>query len=219
MFKTKFIIADDHPTFREGLRKILESTDEFECTGETGDGLDAISLVKELSPDITLVDIDMPGLSGIEVAKRILAFDRNLAVIVLSAYDYDSYVLSALKAGVRGYILKTIPPDELIEALHLIYSGKTVIGVSSKDKIKAVINHQADIVDTKNKANLFGDRELTVLNLLSKGLTNKEIANRLEISERTVQAHLVNVFKKTGTNSRTKAVLYALKGGWISLYD
>jgi len=218
MYKIKFIIADDHPTFREGLRKILESTDEFECVGETADGKEAIALVHDLKPDIILVDIDMPGLNGIEVAKRILSTDRNLAVVMLSAYDYDSYVLSTLQAGVRGYILKNIPPDELIQSLHLVYGGKMVLGVSSKDKIKTVINDRLDTIAIEDKHKFFGDRELNVLDLLGKGLTNKEIAAELDISERTVQAHLVSIFKKSGTNSRTQAVIYGLKGGWISLY-
>ena len=172
-----------------------------------------------LNPDIILVDIEMPGLNGIEVAKEILAADRDTAVIVLSAYDYDSYVLSTLQAGVRGYILKTTPPEELLKALHLIYSGKTVLGVSARDKIKTLIKHGDDPIAAGRKQGFLGDRELSVLTMIAGGLTNKEIAIELDISERTVQAHLANILKKTGTKSRTHAVLHALKGGWISLYD
>ncbi len=217
MGKIKFLIADDHPTFREGLARILQDEDDLECIGKAADGLEAVRMAKELQPDVVLVDIAMPNLDGIAAAKQIRAGCPDSAVIVISAFDYDSYILAALQAGAAGYMLKTTPLGELISAIRLVNRGESVLDVKATGKL--VRHLRVGSNETKPGFEPLQSREGEVLNLAAKGMSNKEIARTLAISERTVQTHLLNIFRKLGVNSRTQAVLYALRKGWITLDD
>lgn len=221
MDKIRFLIVDDHPAFSKGLSRMLEDEEDFECVGEAPDGVAAISLARKLKPDIALIDVSLPKLSGIQAAKEIRKHCPKTAVIMLSAFDYEAYILSSLRAGARGYVLKTTPVEKLISAIRLVHKGERVLDIKAMDKL--VQHLQPRAFDGNGQGNISFDmlhpRELEVIGSIAKGMSNKEIANQLVISERTVQTHLVNIFRKLGANSRTQAVLYALKEGWIELGD
>lgn len=216
----RFLIADDHPVFREGLARMLEDEGGFECVGKAEDGKEAIKLAKKLNPDIVLIDVSMPNLGGTQAAKEISKGCPDIAVIMISAFNYESYILSSLKAGAKGYISKTTPLDKLISAIRLVHSGEGVLDLKATDKLVHFLNLKTynSGSDGKNFELLY-PRELEVLELAAEGMSNKQIAAALVISERTVQTHLVNIFRKLGANSRTQAVLHALREGWIVLED
>lgn len=221
MGKIRFLIVDDHPAFSKGLSRMLEDEEDFECVGEALDGVAAISLARKSKPDIALIDVSLPKLSGIQAAKEIRKHCPKTAVIMLSAFDYEAYILSSLRAGARGYILKTTPLEKLTGAIRLVHKGERVLDIKAMDKLVQHLEPRA--FDGNGQGNISFDmlhpRELEVIDSIAKGMSNKEIANQLVISERTVQTHLVNIFRKLGANSRTQAVLYALKEGWIELGD
>lgn len=217
MGKIRLLIADDHPTFRDGLARILQDEEDLECIGKAADGLEAVRLAKDLQPDVVLIDISMPNLDGIAASKQIRANCKDTAVIIISAFDYDSYILAALQAGAAGYMLKTTPLGELISAIRLVNRGESVLDVKATGKLVRHLRIGAS--DNKTSFESLQTREGEVLNLAAKGMSNKEIAKSMAISERTVQTHLLNIFRKLGVNSRTQAVLYALRKGWIMLDD
>ena len=217
MKKINVLIADDHPAFREGLCRFLEDEEDIEVVAQAKGGEEMISLAERLRPDVAIVDVAMPGLSGIEAAKRIKEACTTTAILMLSAYDYESYVLASLKAGAAGYLLKDTPLFELASAIRMVHRGKAVFNLKATGNILNLLtagSHQR----TSGSGQLY-DREIQVLKLLAKGMSNRDIAGELIISERTVQTHLVNIFKKLGVGSRTEAALHALKKGWLTLDD
>jgi len=222
MNEIELIIADDHPTFSKGLCHQLEEEEDIECVGIATDGVQAINLAKRLKPDLVLMDVSMPKTNGTMAAKEIRKHCPKTAVIMLSAFDYEAFILASLRAGARGYILKTAPLDKIISAIRLVHRGESVLDVRATDKI---IHHLQPKGDDDGRSyngmrfDILHPRELEILDLAAKGMSNKEIANTLVISERTVQTHLVNIFRKLGANSRTQAVLYALREGWIELEE
>ncbi|MDP2731352.1 MAG: response regulator transcription factor [Dehalococcoidales bacterium] len=214
MNKIKLVVADDHPTFREGLCKLLSS--EFDCVGEASNGKEAVKLAAKLKPDVMLIDVDMPVLNGYKAAEQISASNPDIAIIMLSAFDYDSYLFSSLRAGARGFLLKTTRLQKLIKAVRLVNDGQIVLDASVRDKLVYLMDRDAT-VHPKEKHGFFAPRELEVLRLTARGLTNKEIAQELNVSQRTIQAHMVNIFRKSESNSRTQAVYFALQKGWITI--
>jgi len=221
MNKIKLLIVDDHPTFSKGLSQQLEAEEDFECVGIAADGIAAISMSKRLKPDVALVDVSMPKLNGTRAAKEIRKNCPNTAIIMLSAFDYEAYILASLRAGARGYILKTAPLDKIISAIRLVHKGESVLDISVTDKLVHHLRPKGlkDDGHDNIRFDMLHPRELEIIDLAAKGMSNKEIANELVISERTVQTHLVNIFRKLGANSRTQAVLYALREGWIELEE
>ena len=218
MKKTRILIADDHPVFRDGIRKLLESDEELELIAEASDGEEAISLATKLKPDVVVMDIIMPKLNGIEAAKQIKAALPTTAILMLSAYNYDSYVVTALRAGVAGFVYKGARSSELLSAIKTVRVGEPILDPTVAYKILARLVSPDDS-SPKAVFGILRDRELEVLRLAAKGMTNKEIAEELIISERTVQTHFANVFSKLNVGSRTEALLRALKEGWLSLED
>jgi NarL family two-component system response regulator LiaR len=221
MDKIKLLIVDDHPAFNKGLRHMLEEEEDLECVGQAVDGVSAIKLAKRLKPDVVLLDVSMPKLNGTQAAKEISKHCPNTAIIMLSAFDYEAFVLASLRAGARGYLLKTAPMEKIISAIRLVHKGGSVLDIKVTDKL---VNHLrlkgSDVdrpVSNKMGFEMLHPRELEIIDLAAKGMSNKEIANELTISERTVQTHMVNIFRKLGATSRTQAVLYALRKGWIEL--
>jgi two-component system, NarL family, response regulator LiaR len=216
--KIKILIADDHPTFRDGLRRILEDEEDFDIVGTACDGVEAVALAKKLEPDIVLIDINMPRLRGAEAAKEIRKCCPEAAIIMLSAFDYEAYIVASLQSGARGYLLKSTSVDKLTSSIRLVYRGESVLDIKATDKLVKRLQPQGEEPATKSaQFQRLYKRELQVLELAARGMSNKEIASELGISERTVQTHLVNIFKKLGATSRTQAVLYALKEGWVTL--
>lgn len=215
MEKTRLLIADDHPAFREGLSRLLEEEEDLECVGISADGEEAVRMVEELHPDVAVIDVSMPNLDGIKATEKIKAACPNTAVLMISAFDYQSYVLASLKAGASGYMSKDRPLQELISAIRLVRGGDSILDLKATDTIvQCLIDSERG---GKTGFDELQSRELDVIKLTAKGMSNKDIAEELFISERTVQTHLINIFRKLGVNSRTQAVLYALRKGWITL--
>lgn len=215
MKRTRILIADDHPVFREGIRNLLKGEDDMEVIAEASDGEETIKLSTELKPDIVVMDIIMPKINGIETAKHIKAALPTTAILMLSAYSYESYVLAALQAGAAGFLSKTAHSDELINAIRTVRIGEPVLDQTIAYKI---LNRLVSTTDSKSGAIIdqLHSRETEVLKLAAKGMTNKEIAQELAISERTVQTHFANIFRKLNVGSRIEAVLFALREGWFS---
>jgi DNA-binding NarL/FixJ family response regulator len=214
MQKIRVMVADDHPGFREGLTRLLREADDIEVIATLGDGIQASDLTKTLKPDIVLMDISMPGLNGIEAAKQIREHSPDTAILIISAFHYPSYVLASLKAGAEGYLTKDASMNKIINSIRVIHSGGSVFDLKVTGKI--LINLASGQAGMGRDQEL-QPRELQVLDLAAQGKGNKEIGNRLNISERTVQTHLVNVFRKLQVNSRTEAIIRALKEGWLVL--
>lgn len=217
MEKIKLLVADDHPVFREGLVSLLTQEEDIEVIAQASDGAEAVELAHQLSPDVAVLDVSMPELNGIETTEKIKEASPRTAILVLTAYDYDSYVLGAIEAGAAGYLLKSVRVRDLVRAIRALHAGETVLDPTATRKILS------RLVSTKGKGaevslNLH-QRELEVLKTAAKGLSNKEIAQALGISIRTCQTHLANIFTKLAVGSRTEAVLRALREGWITLDD
>jgi NarL family two-component system response regulator LiaR len=217
MNKTKILLAEDHTVVREGTKKLLESQNDFEIVGEANNGEEAVELAGKLRPDIVVMDIAMPKLSGIEATKQIKALYPGMAILVLTGYDNDEYVFALIEAGAAGYLLKEASGDELINAIRLVVAGEPVLHprIIRKilDRLRTPNENNAEAIS----AELLTPREMEVLGLASRGMSNAEIADTLYLSVRTVQAHLRSIFNKLGVGSRSEAIVYALKKGWLSL--
>lgn len=219
MGKIRILLADDHALVREGTRELLEQEEDLEVVAEAEDGQEAVRLANRLHPEVVLMDIAMPKLNGIEATKQIKATHPDTAVLMLTAYDDDQYVFALLEAGAAGYLLKTVRSGELVKAVRAVHAGESVLSPSIARK---VVDHFARPTSERREGPTDGaltEREMEVLELAAKGMTNREIAQALSLSIRTVQAHLTNVFGKLGVGSRTEAVLYALREGWLTLED
>ena len=219
MEKIRIVLAEDHAIVREGTRRVLEQEPDLEVVAEAEDGEEAVRLAKEFEPDVMLIDIVMPRLNGIEATKQIKALYPAITVLILSAHDDDQFVFSLLEAGAAGYLLKSVHSWELVAAIRAVRGGEPVLHPSIMRK---VLNRFSPVDDkSKVPAGLkqFSEREREVLLLATKGLSNKDIAKKLSLSVRTVQAHFGSVFKKLQVGSRTEAVLHGLKEGWLNVDD
>jgi NarL family two-component system response regulator LiaR len=217
--KIKVLLADDHPAFREGLGRLLEEESDIQIVAAVADGQEAATVAAELSPDVAIIDIAMPNLNGIEAIKKIRAGSSKTAVIVLSAYDYESYVLPAIEAGAAAYLLKTVGVREVAGAVRAVHAGQTVLDPTASHKVLSHLAYATGKTPSERTLQRLHPRELEVLRLGARGLSNKEIASSLVISERTVQTHFRNILRKLKVGSRTEAVLHALREGWITLDD
>ena len=219
MNKIKVLLAEDHVVVREGTRELIQHEDDMEVVGEAGDGEEAVALAPRTKPDVIIMDVNMPKLNGIEATKQIKAMMPSVAILVLTAYDNDQYVTALLEAGAAGYLLKNIKGRELIDAVRAVNAGESVL----HPKIARKVLNRFAVSGTKPEGgpvvNILSERELEVLKLAAKGLSNRDIAEQLFLSIRTVQAHLGNIFNKLDVGSRTEAILYGLKKGWFSVED
>lgn len=195
------ILIDDHQVVRAGIRTYLESSPRIKVIAEGADGNQALDLVHQLKPDVLVMDIQMPGLTGIGATRQLRSRGEDVAILILTAYDDRPYIQALLKAGANGYMLKTAEAQEIIQAVEGVYSGK----ISIDPDLMAGLG-----LDEKAKmdkgGDLFSDREMEILKLVAEGLTNKAIARTLGISSRTVQNHLANMFKKADCSSRTELI-------------
>ena len=217
MEKIKVLIADDHPVFREGLCRFLEDEEDIEVVDQATDGKEIVDLTRKLKPDVAIIDVAMPRLNGIEAAKQVKEACATTAIIMLSAYDYEAYILASLRAGAAGYLLKDTPLSELVNAVRMVHKGEAVFSFKATSYLFRRIT--ADNGCGHGSGGELHDREQQILKLVAKGMNNKDIGKQLFISERTVQTHLVNIFKKFGVGTRTAAVFHALKKGWITIED
>jgi DNA-binding NarL/FixJ family response regulator len=214
--KIRVILADDHALVRQGIRQFLENAEDIEVVAEAADGEKALLLVAELRPDVALLDVQMPGMSGIEATRQIKARFPEVRVLVLTAYDDDPYVFALLQAGADGYLLKTVEVDDLLRAVRAVHRGESALSPEVTQKVLQQLRtrHPAGAGE---QIEMLTSRELEILRRAAQGLTNKAIGQDLGISDRTVQGHLASIFGKLGVASRTEAVTEALKRGWIVL--
>jgi DNA-binding NarL/FixJ family response regulator len=203
----KVIVVDDHPVVRHGIVSMLRYEQDIEVVGEAADGAEALSLILDLRPDVVLLDLRMPQLSGVEVMQRARAQGVTVRFLVLTTYDTDEYIAPALSAGAQGYLLKDAPPEELVRAVHMLMQGRAALEPAVAARMLARIS---DV-----PADELSARELEVLRLLARGDSNKEIAARLTLSENTIKTHLSRIFDKLGARSRTEAVTIAIQRGLV----
>ena len=210
----RVILADDHAVVRQGIRQFLEEAGDIEVIAEAGDGAEALHLVEAHRPDVAVLDIRMPEVTGVEATRRIKERFPQVRVLVLSAYDDDPYVFALLAAGADGYVLKTADGDDLVRAVRVVHEGGSALSpeIAAKVVRQAVSGRPEGAAD---QVESLTSRELEVLRLAARGLTNRTIGRELRISHRTVQGHLANIYGKLGVNSRTEAVTEALRRGWI----
>jgi NarL family two-component system response regulator LiaR len=212
--KIQVLLADDHVLVRQGIRQFLEEAGDVEVVAEAGNGAEAIRLVEAHRPDVAVLDIRMPDVTGIEATRRIKERFPEVRVLILTAYDDDPYIFAMLQAGADGYVLKTASADELVDAVRTVYQGESALSPEVTSKvIRQIASSKPG--GASEQVEPLTDRELDVLRLAAKGKTNREIGGELGISHRTVQGHLASIYGKLGVNSRTEAVTEALRRGWI----
>ncbi len=219
MSEISIILGEDHMITRQGIRRLLEDEQDFTIVGEGNNGEEVVRLVSEKKPDVVIMDIAMPKLNGIEATRQIKLSNPRTGVLILSAYDDDEYVFALLKAGAAGYLLKSVSGDELIRAVKAIHKGEPVLAPSIAMKVMNYFKLPEKVPAMEGESEHLSDRELEIIRLAAKGLTNKEIAENLHLSYRTIEGHLRDIFNKLGVGSRTEAVLYGLKKGWFTLEE
>ena len=207
--KIRIILADDHPLTRAGIAEFLRRESTFELVAEAEDGIKAWEQIQELKPDVALLDIRMPGMDGVAVAQKVKNEGLPTATVMLTSYDAQQYVMASLRAGARGFVLKTVSPRELTAAINTVANGRLYL-----DPEVASVMGESDFVPEQLSA-----REREVLLLAARGLSSKEVAKRLFISERTVQTHLASIYDKLGSKNKTEALLLALKYGVVTLEE
>jgi NarL family two-component system response regulator LiaR len=207
--KIKVMIVDDHGIVRQGLKTYLDLVEDITIVAEAENGLDALEKVKQSNPDIVLMDLVMPEMDGIEATQKICGSYPGVKVIVLTSFTEDEQVFSAIKAGAVGYLLKDISPPDLAKAIQAVHSGETHLHPEiTKKLMNQFVSPKSDIEITPDELT---PREMEVLKLIAQGLSNKELANKLTISEKTVKTHLSSIFSKLHLSDRTQAAIYALK--------
>lgn len=207
------LLVDDHPPFRIGMRTLLEQDRLLRVVGDVGMGRQAISIVESSRPDVVVLDCRLPDMTGASVCAEILALDPACAVLGLSAYDDVSYVDGLLTAGAKGYILKNEAPSTIVRAVHAVAEGHSYLSTEIAQQI-------ARFGDRKNRAHLLPTgREMDVLHLLARGMTNSEMAAFLQVAEPTVAFHLENLMNKLNTSNRTETVIAAVRNGYITLRE
>ena len=205
----RILLADDHPLTRSGIGEFVRREPSFELVAEAEDGTRAWELLQELRPDVALLDIRMPGLDGVTVAQKVKNEGLPTAILMLTSYDAQQYVIASLRAGARGFVLKTVSPKELTTAINTVAKG----GLYLDPEVASVMGEQDFIPEQLSV------REREVLLLAAKGLSSKEVAKHLFISERTVQTHLASIYDKLGSRNKTEALLLALKYGVVTLEE
>ena len=208
----KVILADDHAVVRAGIRQFLEQSDHIEVIAEAEDGEAAQELVAKHSPDVVVLDVQMPKMTGIQVAEWVHREYPAIGILILTAYDEDPFIQAAIQAGANGYVLKTSSPTEIIRAVMDVNEGKSVLDYTLTKRLLTKIKNPQEELQVEK----LSPREIEVLVLVSKGLTNKAIGVKLAISNRTVQGHIAHIFRKLTVSSRTEAVMVAISRGWIT---
>jgi len=212
----RILIADDHAILRKGIRALLSTELNMEVVGEAADGLEAVAQARALHPDVILMDLVMPKMDGIEATRQVTAAQPGVRILVLTSFAADDKVFPAIKAGALGYILKDSGPAELVHAIHQVHRGQPSLEPAIALKMLQELSHPTGRPPTPDP---LSEREMEVLHLLAQGKSNREIADRLVITELTVRTHVSNILGKLHLASRTQAALFALKEGLASLDD
>ena len=219
MTKVRILIADDHAVLREGMRDLLNREKDFEVVGEAGDGEEAARLGKELKPDVVIMDIVMPKLNGIEATRLIKQVSPSSAILILTAYSDIHYILGLLEAGACGYLLKSARGSEVVGAVRTVSYGESVLdSLVTQKLLQRVVSSERGNSEARSAGQLTA-RETEILKLAARGMSNKDVADTLFLSLRTVKAHLTNIFNKLGCGSRIDAIIKGLREGYITLDD
>jgi len=213
----RILIVDDHTLFRQGIRKVLDAEGDIEVVGEASDGSQAVALVSEWAPDVVLMDIAMPGMNGLEATRRIIEGAPGTRVLVLTAFDEGEYVLGALRAGARGYLLKDTDWRDLAAAIRTIHRGGALLSPTVTEHVLDAFRRAGPPVAASPVAAGLTEGERDVLLLVARGLENEQVAERLSLSPKTVGNRLTEIYRKLGVTNRTQAALYALRRGWTRL--
>ena len=210
----KLVIADDHSMIREGLRQLLELDENIKVVAEASDGAEAIEKLKEYNVDVLLLDINMPNMNGLDTLMNIKKNNIDVKVLILTIHNEVDYLIKAVEIGCDGYVLKDSDSNLLRKAIYTVYEGEKFIQPSLTPILNAGLASKVEIDD---KLNELTRREIEVLKLIAEGLFNKEIASKLDISERTVKNHVSNIFKKIDVSDRTQAAVFAIKNNLVNL--
>ena len=216
--RIRVLLVDDQRLMRDGLRTLLELEGDLEVVGEAGNGEQALRAYEELGPDVVLMDVRMPVMDGVEATRRLVEGWREAQVIIVTTFDDDEYVFDGLRAGARGYLLKDVSGHELAEAVRTVAAGGALIEPSVARKVLAEFSRLAPAARPGEEAlpEPLSEREMEILGLLASGLTNREIAFRLDVSVRTVTTHVRNILDKLHLENRTQAALFAVEQGIVS---
>ena len=210
----RILIADDHAIVREGLRALIDTKPDMELVGEAADGVEAVLKARSLQPDVILLDLVMPRKDGIEAIGEIKRENPEARILVLTSFAEDEKVFPAIQAGALGYLLKDSSPQELLQAIREVYRGESSLHPTIARKLIRELNRPSDLPATEEPLT---EREVEVLSLVARGLSNQEIAERLVVSERTVRTHVSNILGKLHLANRTQAALYAVREGLAGL--
>lgn len=227
MDKIGVLIVDDHPLFRQGLRDVMRAESDIQVVGEGATGDEALSLVRDLKPEVVLMDINLPGMNGLQVTRQIKADRLRVGVIMLTAYDDAEQVLHAFRAGASAYCPKDVVPGKLVEIVRQVAQGHYVVNdqLFDREGIQAWMEKGISQVtrpyldDTEEVFSPLSPREMEILQYVTRGLSNKEIAHALGISHQTVKNHMTAILHKLDVEDRTQAAVYALRHGWVRLQE
>lgn len=225
--KITVLIVDDHPLFREGLSKIISLEDDLEVVGEEDDGEKALTLARELQPDVVVIDINLPSMNGLQVTRQLKADRTGIAVITLTAYHDQEQVLHAMRAGASAYYPKDVEPSTLVDVVRQIVQGYYIVGdqIFDESGLRAWLDAGVEaatgpyMVDPSEHFVPLSPREMEILQFVTRGMSNKQIALELGISHQTVKNHMTSILKKLDVEDRTQAAVYALRRGWVRMQD
>ena len=211
----RVVLVDDQTLVRKGVRSLLELADDIEVVGEANDGASAIERVPELAPDVLLLDIRMPGKTGIDVLKELSESGTLPPTIILTTFDDDDLVLAGIQAGARGYLLKDVALEELLSAVRTVHDGGTLVKPAVTERLLSGLKQMRTEFSSLPQPDPLTERETEILRLMAGGYSNKEIANALNVAEGTIKNHVSSILSKFGVRDRTRAVLKALESGLI----
>ncbi len=225
--KITVLIVDDHPLFREGLSKILSLEDDLDVVGEEDDGEKALTLARELQPDVVVIDINLPSMNGLQVTRQLKADRTGIAVITLTAYHDQEQVLHAMRAGASAYYPKDVEPSTLVDVVRQVVQGYYIVGdqIFDESGLRAWLDAGVEaatgpyMVDPGEHFVPLSPREMEILQFVTRGMSNKQIALELGISHQTVKNHMTSILKKLDVEDRTQAAVYALRRGWVRMQD
>ncbi|OPA73588.1 DNA-binding response regulator [Paenibacillus selenitireducens] len=215
--KYNVVIADDHLVVREGLKFIIETNDNFQVVGEAANGEEALRLLESVTPDVILMDLNMPKMSGLETMKELKVRNFDIPVVILTTYNEDELMINGLELGAKGYLLKDTGRDHLFRTIESAVHGDTLLQPEIMERVFAARNKRHDAHDISSEQTLLSEKERIVLLAIARGYRSKEIAGDMGISERTVKAHLTNIYNKLGVDSRSQAVAVAIERGIVQL--